>query len=206
MVLDIDFVIYASLLILCLLPLYFYRERIFRFKYTNSGNFDLFVKDLKLHMQKHHPKISLDYSIIGKTIDEKNLKLRETLIIENIVQQFFNFSYEKRTQKSVPREKLWQTYEEKSTSNSKMPGDWIQRKELVYARDNKSCNRCGDTMPSINDAFTVFVKEIEKGGGYNVENIAILCSDCNKILHSTNQKQTLQSLSLNDKLLVFSKN
>lgn len=206
MVLDLDFVIYSTLLVLSLIPLYIYRERIFKFKYKNGGNFDLFIKDLKLHMQKHHPKIPIDYSIIGKTIDEKNLKLRETLIVENVVQQFFYFSYDRKTQKSVPREKLWQNYEEKSISNVKMPSDWIQRKELAYYRDNKCCNRCGDPLPSVNDAYTIFIKEIEKGGGYNLENIAILCSDCNKILNSKNEKQTLHALTLNDKLLIFSKN
>lgn len=206
MVLDLDFVIYSSLLVLTLIPLYIYREKIFKFKYENGGNFDLFIKDLKLHMQKHHPKIFIDYSIIGKTIDEKNLKLREALIIEDLVQQFFYFSYEKKTQKPVPREKLWQNYEEKSISNTKMPSDWIQRKELAYQRDSKCCNRCGDTLPSVNDTYTIFIKEIEKGGGYNLENIAILCNDCHKILNSKNEKQTLQSLTINDKLLVFCKN
>lgn len=206
MVLDLDFVIYSTLLILFLIPLYFYRQKIFKFKYENSGNFDLFVKDLKLHMQKHHPKIFIDYSIIGKTIDEKNLKLRETLIIEDVVRQFFYFDYEKKTQKSVAREKLWLTYEEKSTSNPKVPTDWIKRKELVYSRDNRCCNRCGDNIPSLNDTFTIFIKDIEKGGGYNLENIAILCNDCHKVLNSTNEKQTIHSLTLNDRLLIFSKN
>ena len=65
---------------------------------------------------------------------------------------------------------------------------------------------CGDTLPSVNDTYTIFIKEIEKGGGYNLENIAILCNDCHKILNSKNEKQTLQSLTINDKLLVFCKN
>ena len=30
-----------------------------------------------------------------------------------------------------------------------------------------------------------------------------LCSDCNKILNSTNPKNTISSLSLNDKLMLF---
>ena len=34
----------------------------------------------------------------------------------------------------------------KSISIHKMPSDWMQRKELAYQRDNKSCNRCGDTF------------------------------------------------------------
>ena len=206
MVLDLNFVIYTSLLILTLIPLYIYQERIFKYKFKNIKNFDLFIKDLMLHMKNHHPKIDIDYSIIKKTSYEKNLKWREILIIEDVVQQFFYFSYEKKTQKSVPKDKLWQNYEEKSICNTKIPTDWIQRKELAYYREDKCCDRCGDKLLSVNDAYTIFIKDIQKGGGYNLENIAILCNDCYKILNSKDEKQTLSSLTINDKLLVFCRN
>ena len=67
--LELDFVIYASLLIAALLPLYIYRKRIFRAKYSDNG-FSFFIKDLKLHMSEYHPKIKIDYSIIEKTQNE----------------------------------------------------------------------------------------------------------------------------------------
>lgn len=203
MILGNDFIILGFILILCLLPLYIYREKIFSIKYKKDDNFELFLNDLKLYMSNHHPKIKFDYSIVKKTENEKNPKLRKAIIIENIVEQFFNFSYSKKTQKSVDKEKIWTSYDEKSISNSKFPNDWIQRKELAYIRENKCCNRCGDVIINVNEASTSFVKDIKDGGGYNFENIIILCSDCNKILTITNEKNALHSLVLNDKLLAF---
>ncbi|MDD2896191.1 MAG: HNH endonuclease [Aliarcobacter sp.] len=202
MVLGADFSILASLLIACLIPLYIYREKIFSAKYKNNGNFPLFLKDLKLHMQTNHPKINIEYSIVEKTENELNLELRETLIIENVVEQFFNFQYSKKTQSTISRENIWVNYEEKSISNPKYPSDWPQRKEFAWRRDNKCCNRCGNTL-SLKDSHTNFVKEIKDGGGYNLENIIILCVDCNKIVNSTNPKSTISSLVLNDKLMNF---
>jgi hypothetical protein len=202
--LDINFTIASILLISSLLPLYIYRKKIFAFKYKKGDNLPLFIKDLKLHMTQHHPKIKIDYSIIGKSENEDDLKIRETLIVEDIVQQFFNYNYQKKTQKSVEKEKLWLNYMEKSNSNPKYPNDWSQRKELSWKKDNKCCNRCGDRI-ALDSTYTNFVKDIKDGGGYNFENIVILCSDCNKILNSTNDKNTISSLALNDILMIFVK-
>lgn len=204
MFLDIDFIIYSSLLIASLLPLYIYREKIFSPKYKNNGGFALFLKDLKFYMSKHFPKINIDYSIVERTKNEPNTDLRETIIVENVVEQFFNFPYIKNTQASFPREKQWINYEEKSKSNPKYPSDWALRKEFAWRRDNKCCNRCGITL-TLNETYTSFAKEIHDGGGYNLENIIVLCVDCNKILHSTNPKSTISSLVLNDKLMAFVK-
>jgi hypothetical protein len=201
--LELDFIIYASLIIAALLPLYIYRKRIFKAKYSDDG-FSFFIKDLKLHMSEYYPKIKLDYSIIEKTQNEQDLKVRETLIVENIVVQFFNYNYQKRTQGTVPKDKLWANYVEKSNSNPKFPNDWLQRKDITWKRDDKSCNRCGNKI-SLEATYTCFVNDIKDGGGYNVENIIILCSDCNKILNSTNPKNTILSLALNDSLMIFVK-
>lgn len=56
------------------------------------------------------------------------------------------------------------------------------------------------------DVFTTFAKDISQGGGYNFENIIILCSDCNKVLNSTNPKNSIASLQLNDTLMKFVSN
>jgi len=201
--LDIEFVIYAGLLVSLIIPLYIYRQRIFSFAYK-TGNLEFFIKDLKLHMKKEHPKINFDYSIIEKTKDEKDIRIREILILEDIVNQFYNYEYIKDTQNPVPREKLWVGYDERSRSNPKVPNDWIERRELAWHRDNKRCNRCG-TEISFNDMYTAFARDIKDGGGYNFENIIVLCSDCQKILNSQNPKNTIASLTLNDKLMVFVK-
>jgi hypothetical protein len=199
-----DFVIYSSLMVACLIPLYIYREKFFSAKYENNDNFNVFLKDLKFYMQKHHPKIHIEYSIVDKTKNELNLTIRETLIIENIVNQFFTHEYQIKTQKGIPREKYWISYEEKSKSNPKYPNDWQIRKEFAWKRDDKSCNRCGNPL-NLNDAHTLFVKDIKDSGGYNLENILILCVDCNRILNSQDQKHLLSSLVVGDKLMTLIK-
>jgi hypothetical protein len=199
-ILDSTFVIFATLLTVCLIPLYIYRQRIFSFAYK-TGNLEFFIQDIKLHMQKH-PKITFDYSIIEKTKDEKDIRIRETLIAEDIVSQFYYYEYEKNTQKGIPREKLWTGYEEKSFSNPKTPIDWQERRDLAWQRDKNKCNRCGTDI-KLEDVFTTFAKDIAKGGGYNFENIIILCSDCNKVLNTKNPKNTIASLNLNDELIKY---
>lgn len=199
--LDIEFIIAAIFLIASLLPLYIYRKKIF-LRFKEGEGFPFFEKDIKSYMKTHHPKIKINYSIIEKTKDENNTILRQNLIVENIIQQFFEYPYQKETQKSIPKEKLWSNYIEKSISNPKYPNDWLQRKELAWRRDDKACNRCAQEL-SLDNSISSFVKDIKDGGSYSFENIIILCSDCNKILNSTNPKNTISSLSLNDKLMLF---
>lgn len=201
MILDSSFIISSSLLIACLIPLYIYRQRVFSFAYK-TGSLEFFIKDLKQHMKENHPKITFDYSIIEKTKDEKDIRIRETLIVEEIISQFFYHKYEKNTQKGISRDKLWTSYEEKSFSNPKTPIDWQERRELAWVRDENKCNRCG-TQIKLDDVFTAFAKDISKGGGYNFENIIILCSDCNKVLNVKNPKNTIASLHLNDVLMKY---
>ena len=201
--LELDFIIYASLLIAALLPLYIYRKRIFRAKYSDNG-FSFFIKDLKLHMSEYHPKIKIDYSRIDKKKIDETLEEREKIVIESVVAQYFNSPYEKDTQDGIAKEKYWLNYYEKSISNSKFPNDWPLRKEAALRRDDSSCNRCGQKL-TYDEATTTFVKDINKGGGYNLENIIILCSDCNRVLNTSNPKNTMYSLTLNDKLIFLIK-
>lgn len=199
--LDSTFIIFSSLLTASLIPLYIYRQRVFSFAYK-TGKLEFFIKDLKLHMKNEHPKMNFDYSIIEKTKTEKDIRIRETLIVEDIIKQYYYYEYEKHTQKGVEKDKLWRGYEEKSFSNPKTPSDWKERRELAWQRDKNKCDRCG-TKIKLEDVFTTFAKDIAKGGGYNFENIIILCSDCNKVINSKNPKNTIASLQLNDTLMKF---
>ena len=145
MILDNLFVILAGLLTVCLIPLYIYRQKVFTFSYK-KGPIEFFVKDLKLYLHNEHPRIHFDYSIIEKTKNEKDIRIRETLIVENIINQFFYYEYEKKTQKGIQREKLWTSYEEKSYTNPKTPSDWKERRDLAWQRDKSKCNRCRTTL------------------------------------------------------------
>lgn len=59
-------------------------------------------------MNQNHPKIKIDYSIIGKSENEKDIKIRETIIVENIVKQFFEYHYSKNTQNIIEKENFGQ--------------------------------------------------------------------------------------------------
>lgn len=204
MKLDSTFEIFAGLLIICFIPLYIYRKKVFSFIYK-TGDLEIFIKNIKLHMEEEYPKINFDYSIIDKTKNEKDIRIREMLILEDIVKQFYYFQYEKNTQKGISKEKLWTGYDDKSLSNPKTPSDWQDRRKLAIIRDKNKCNRCGHET-KIENAFTTFAKDIAKGGGYNFENIIILCSDCNKVLNAKNPKSAIASLNLNDILMRYATN
>lgn len=197
--LDENFILYSCFLLLLLVPLYIYKGKIpFLAKNEELG---IFLKDVALYLSNNHPYISFEYNmIIEKTKQQEDIKVREGIIVDNLVIQFVKYNYILTTQDSVPLAKLWSTYNENSKSNSKYPIDWQKRKELAWNRDDKKCNRCGRHL-SITDTNTSFVNDISDGGGYNMENIIILCSDCKKILKETNVKTS--SLQINENLLKY---
>ena len=204
MKLDTTFIILSTLLIGSLIPLYIYRKKIFTFAYK-TGEVDFFLRDLKRLLHTNYPKIKFDYTIVQKTKNEKDIMIRQTLIVEDMINQFFYHKYEKNTQDSIPKERLWTGYESKSYSNPKVPNDWRERKAFSWQRDNGRCNRCG-TKIKLENSITTFAKDIADGGGYNFENIIILCPDCNKTINSKNPRNTIASLQLNDILMKLVEN
>ncbi|WP_157840859.1 hypothetical protein [Halarcobacter anaerophilus] len=42
---------------------------------------------------------------------------------------------------------------------------------------------------------------MKDGGGFNLENIVILCNDCSRIIKSSNLEKTRKDLNLLDKLM-----
>ncbi|MGM0519644.1 MAG: HNH endonuclease [Campylobacterota bacterium] len=197
--LDIKFIVASLILLSSIIPLYIYREKIISIVYT-KGSIKEFINDIKLHMNKYHPFIPINYAIIKKSENEKDIKVRQTIIVENIITQFINYDYEKMTQGTVSKDKLWSGYEKNSVSSTQKPGDWKARRELAWNRDEKRCNRCGQTI-ELNDSNINFVKNIEDGGGYNVENLLVLCSDCNKVINIEDIKPS--SLEVQDRLMFY---
>lgn len=198
------FTLVSIFLIILLVFLYFFRKKYTPKKYKNNDDLDLFLKDLKLYMTHHHPKININYSFIEKMRNENNLEIKEALIIENIVDQFISYNYKKTTKKGLPKENYWASYLEKSLSNPKLPNDWVLRRDFAWRRENKCCDRCGENI-ELDESHTVFVNEIKNGGGYNLENMITLCVNCNKILNNRNSKTIISSLPLTDNLMMIIK-
>ena len=176
-----DYVILSSIIIVSIIPVYIYRKKLFKFAYKKDG-FTEFIKELKLHLKRIYPKFQFDYSIISKTSKEKDSRVRQSLVVENIISQLIEYDLDIKTQDGVTRDKLWTGYDELSKNSSKKPSDWKKRRELVWNRDKKSCIRCTKAV-QFNDSVTLFVSDYELGGGFNVENLYTVCTDCNQILN-----------------------
>ena len=193
-------------LILILIALYFYKKNPEKQTSKTNQNFDLFLKDVKLYMEKFHPKIDINYSIIERNKKKKKEKLREVVVIENIVEQFCKYPYKKTAPIITQKEHFWIGYEKNSLPSLKVPMDWQQRREFIFKRDNKCCKRCGFFISDLDDAHIDFINDVKNGGGYHFENLITLCNDCHKVLKSSDYEHTLHILSLNEKLLDFIKN
>jgi len=201
MFLDFKFVFFGSLVTLSLIPLYIYRKEIYK-RFSKKGNLKVFIKDLNAYLTYNYPKINFNFDIVEK-LDEKDLlKTKQILIIEDLNNQFSYYEYELSTQKSVSKEKLWSSYDQNSTlhKDNKFPIDWPQRKEAAWNREEGKCNRCG-TKTKLVDANALLAKQMKDGGGFNLENVVILCNDCTRIIKSSNLEKTKKDLNFLDKLM-----
>ncbi|XOB61411.1 HNH endonuclease [Campylobacterota bacterium DY0563] len=201
MVLDITFIILGCLIIVSLIPLYIYRKEIYR-KLSRKGDIKTFFDDTKNYLISNYPKIQFNFDILKKFENEEDIKVKETLIAEEFAKQFTYFEYELSTQKGVAHEKLWSSYDQNSKllKDNKFPTDWAQRKKTAWMRDDGRCNRCGLKI-DLSNTNALLVKQMKDGGGFNLENIVVLCHDCTKIIKSSNLEKTRTDLNLLDKLI-----
>lgn len=200
--LDLKFVIFGLIITFALIPLYIYRKEIYN-KFVRPGDIKIFIKDVDAYLSLQHPKIKFDTSkILKKVEDEKDIRRKEILIVEDLIKQFVNHEYELSTQKLISKDKLWNNYDQNSKllKDNKFPIDWNQRKEVAWIRDKNKCNRCGTKIKLI-DAQALLAKQMKNGGGFNLENIVILCSDCARIIKSSNIEKTSRDLIVLDNLM-----
>lgn len=80
MKLGLDYIISSSIIIAAIIPIYVYRKNIFSFAYKTDGFTD-FVKELKNYLKRTYPKFTFDFSIIGKTTDQQDVRVRQSLIV-----------------------------------------------------------------------------------------------------------------------------
>ncbi len=181
MKLGFDYVLYSSIILVMVVPMYIYRKKIFTFAYKTDG-FSEFVKELKIYLKRTYPKFNFNFSIITRTADQKDIRVRQSLIVENIISQLIEFEFSPDTQDPIAKDKLWIGYDEYSKPAARKPGDWKKRRNIVWQRDKKSCVRCSKPV-KFDEATTSYVTDTEIGGGFNVENLFTICRDCNLILN-----------------------
>ncbi|MCK5111269.1 MAG: HNH endonuclease [Arcobacteraceae bacterium] len=195
-----DFIISSTILIVVIFSfLYIYRKKIFK-AYYQEIDFDLFEKQIKEYLQTNHPKINFNYKIINSSQNELNPKTRCYTIIDNLVEQFINTDIDTNfTPRPISQNQLWDSYTFNAKPiGTKLPDDWAKRKMVVAVRDNNICQRCGiHTKPENIHLF--LLKSIKDGGQFYLENLIIICKDCQKVT----TKKDLKYLNIKDELNSF---
>lgn len=165
--------------------------------------FEVFLGLVDNYLRREHPKINFHFSNYENVEEDENLKIKKTLVIRDIVKQFVEFKWEKTTQKSIKKELLWSGYGLNSSPSPKIPIDFTRRKEIVFIRDLGICSRCGKSMEKIQQCYTVLAQDSSDNGGYNIENIILLCSNCHNVLKNEDKAFSEIPLKLRDDLYDF---
>lgn len=200
MILGLDYIFLSSIIILLIIPLYIYRKKVFKFLY-NKDDLPSFLQNFKTFTQIIFPKIKFDFSKID--ISDKSLApdVQKVLVIENILNQYIEYKYIKKTQINIKKELLWGSYELDSIPRkNSTPKDLSKRKELTLSRDNNKCNRCGKSIKT-NTSMLLLIKPIENEGTYHFENLTIVCNDCYRIINNINPSKILKDLVIYDILI-----
>jgi hypothetical protein len=176
-----DFSISSTLWLIAVFTFMFaFRKKIFPFLYKDA-DMDKFLNELDAYLKKTYPKIKFDYKFLNTLEDEPNPDAKKYALIDNIINQYITLSFKPPAQKSVPTNLLWSSYAFDSKPNGdKLPQDWLKRKNVVYERDEKTCQRCSKEI-HIKDADLFLIKPIDKNGNYYLENLILVCTDCAKI-------------------------
>jgi hypothetical protein len=198
--LGLDFIISSLVLIVVIFVLlYYFRKDIFKFYYKQS-NFDIFIENIKIYLLKNHSKIDFNFKIIEDTASEPNPQARCFSIADKLISQFINHNFDTQTLSlNIKQNQLWDSYTFNSTPHgTKLPDDWAQRKSIALQRDKNICQRCGiKTKPENAQLYTIL--PISQGGKYYLENLIIVCRDCEKVLTHNNIKY----LNIKDELYAF---
>ena len=163
-------------------------------KELKLDKFQLFLDLVNSYLKREYPSINFDLSFYKDKKEEDNLKVQKATLIAEVIRQFADFHWEKKTQKSVKKEILWSGYGVNSQPSKKIPQDFLRRKELVFFRDDGICNRCGNIMDKIQKSSIILAQESDENGGYNVENLILLCSSCYNL--TQNQDKSFSEIPL----------
>jgi hypothetical protein len=169
-------------------------------KELKLDKFQLFLDLVNSYLKREYPNINFDLSFYKDKKEEDNLKVQKATLIAEVIRQFADFYWEKKTQKSVKKELLWSGYGVNSQPSKKIPQDFLRRKELVFFRDEGICNRCGNVMDKIQKSSIILAQESGENGGYNVENLILLCSSCYNLTQNQDKDFSEITLRIRDDL------
>ena len=169
-------------------------------KELKLDKFQLFLDLVNSYLKREYPSINFDLSFYKDKKEEDNLKVQKATLIAEVIRQFADFHWEKKTQKSVKKEILWSGYGVNSQPNKKIPQDFLRRKELVFFREQGTCNRCGNIMDKIQKSSIILAQGSGENGGYNIENLILLCSSCYNLTQNKDKSFSEIPLRIRDDL------
>ena len=169
-------------------------------KELKLNKFQLFLDLVNSYLKREYPSINFDLSLYENNEEQDNLKIQKVMLIHEVIRQFADFKWEKRTQKSVKKDLIWSGYGINSQPNKKIPQDFLRRKELVFFREQGTCNRCENVMDKIQKSSIILAQESDENGGYNVENLILLCSNCYNLIQNQDKSFSEIPLRIRDDL------
>ena len=169
-------------------------------KELKLDKFQLFLDLVNSYLKREYPSINFDLSFYKDKKEEDNLKVQKATLIAEVIRQFADFHWEKKTQKSVKKEILWSGYGVNSQPSKKIPQDFLRRKELVLFREEGICNRCGNIMDKIQKSSIILAQGSGENGGYNIENLILLCSSCYNLTQNKDKDFSEIPLRIRDDL------
>ena len=196
-----DFIILSSLLLISIFVFVFlFKDKIFKKQYEPLED-DSFKNEVITYLKSTYPKFRFDFSILDEKVSNEDALTTKYSQIDNLINQYINNRpFSKKFLKPIKTDNLWSEYAFYSKPNKdKLPPDWLKRKKVAYERDNNSCVRCSK-KETMKDCVLHVVTPINEGGQYYLENLATLCTDCNKIL---NKKSS--ALKIKEELYEFVK-
>ena len=169
-------------------------------KELKLDKFQLFLDLVNSYLKREYPSINFDLSFYKEKKEEDNLKVQKATLIAEVIRQFADFHWEKKTQKSVKKDLIWSGYGINSQPNKKIPQDFLRRKELVFFREQGTCNRCGNVLDKIQKSSIILAQESDENGGYNVEYLILLCSSCYNLTQNKDKDFSEIPLRIRDDL------
>jgi len=172
-------------------------------KYFGIDELDEFIKKLQTYLKETYPKIKFDYSRLKK-LNDTNVDTLKFLIIDNLVEQYINIEFKPTTKPYLKTNKLWSSYVVYSTPSKKynLPPDWLKRKDIVYERENGICQRCYKKI-ELKTSDLVLINPLSKGGNFYLENLALTCIDCKKIIEAKRNNSNIKYLHFRENLKEF---
>ena len=101
-------------------------------KELKFNKFQLFLDLVNSYLKREYPNINFDLSLYENKEEEDNLKVQKATLIAEVIRQFADFHWEKKTQKSVKKEILWSGYGVNSQPNKKIPQTFYEEKSWFF--------------------------------------------------------------------------